>query len=209
MTAADAAVCQCGHPQIIHDESGCWPPNGCICEAFTPTCVCGHDHDYNPDDKVPHLTGCASCPCTAFVVNRPDDDHWQEWRESLNPAWSAMMRDPESLVRAAYLAGAERERAYAAAVPDREARDELHTLLAAETSGGAAIEQLAALLATHRIEWDQGTGYDGCTCSWRAKYPPVVSSDDYEAHVAAVIVAAGWINIRPSEPPQNLRPETD
>lgn len=51
-------------------------------------------------------------------------------------------------------------------------------------------DTIETVLGEHRIEWDQGTGYNGCSCSWRMEYPPVIASDDYEGHVAAEITAA-------------------
>jgi hypothetical protein len=149
MTAADAAVCQCGHRRDLHDDA-CWSQidGDCPCAAFVA--------DVNRPDgcEQDHVNG----PVTYVTCTRCGEDALPHCRDCGYDLYGHFPCDEAEPVLAA--------------VPDRE----------------GATEQLAALLAAHERAKGFRDMREHCVCGWISR----IVSDDHPAHVAAVIVAAGW-----------------
>jgi hypothetical protein len=166
--AADAAVCQCGHPRSEHDV-----PNE-RAEHDTRIRVCHGKH------------GAWACTCFAFAPPKSVTAKLREAVDAVRPAFVADVNRPD-------------DHQHDGTLP-AEFCEDCAAALAAVSDREGATEQLADLLAGHS-HWVYAKHSEDrtttCVCGaleignlLDAEAPN--EYDEHRAHVAAVIVAAGW-----------------
>lgn len=182
MTAADAA----------QDDLASRSSARQVDSQLVTVCQCGHpasDHGIAVTGEGPCYVEFRACPCPAFVARRPDDCICGRTEPYLRGRHCPIHRP--------------------AAVPDREGARRYHSedcmdahmlpcRCGADVEG--ATEQLAALLAAHRLKHGIRDLRAHCLCGWDSEPPTsglaLHAEKAHQTHVAAVIVAAYRLETR-------------
>lgn len=137
MSAADAAVCQCGHPKRYHD----------------PDCIECRIHD-------------GLCFVFCADVNRPE--------------CGKCGHDRHGHLRCG-------------AVEDDDSCACDESVAASDRGAGELADLLAAHAPSHQVDGDYGeTQWIECICDSEYFVDTDAGWDEHRAHVAAVLIAAGW-----------------